>query len=54
MSLLALGKNTSVQDSTWHMLTVNSLTAAKDAVGDKFDQSSHDGKAEAHKQFAKN
>lgn len=35
------------------MLTVPSLTAAKDAVGDKIDQSTHDGKAEAHKQYAK-
>jgi hypothetical protein len=28
-------------------------TAAKDAVGDKIDQESHEGKAEAHKQYAK-
>merc|ERR1739848_885880 len=30
------------------------LTAAKDAVGDKIDQNAHDGKAEVHKQAAKN
>ncbi|KAI9900647.1 hypothetical protein N3K66_004909 [Trichothecium roseum] len=29
------------------------LTAAKDALGDKVDQSGHEGKAEAHKQYAK-
>ncbi len=34
--------------------TIYSLGAAKDAVGDKFDQESHEGKAEAHKQMAKN
>jgi hypothetical protein len=33
---------------------VYSLTAAKDAVGDKIDQNAHDGKAEVHKQAAKN
>lgn len=31
-----------------------SFTAAKDAVGDKIDQNAHDGKAEVHKQAAKN
>ncbi|KAK1248760.1 hypothetical protein MKX08_006980 [Trichoderma sp. CBMAI-0020] len=30
------------------------LTAAKDAVGDKFDESAHNGKADAHKELAKN
>ncbi|KHO01784.1 glucose repressible protein Grg1 [Metarhizium album ARSEF 1941] len=30
------------------------LTAAKDAVGDKINQNAHDGKAEVHKQAAKN
>ncbi|TDZ22520.1 Glucose-repressible gene protein [Colletotrichum sidae] len=30
------------------------LTAAKDAVGDKVDEQSHDAKAEVHKQGAKN
>ncbi|OAA51903.1 glucose repressible protein Grg1 [Metarhizium rileyi] len=30
------------------------LTAAKDAIGDKIDQNAHDGKAEVHKQAAKN
>ncbi|VUC20842.1 unnamed protein product [Clonostachys rosea] len=29
------------------------LTAAKDAVGDKVDESAHNGKAEAHKEYAK-
>jgi len=29
-------------------------TAAKDAVGDKFDETAHDNKAEVHKQFVKN
>ncbi|KAF4125570.1 Protein of unknown function (DUF2823) [Geosmithia morbida] len=29
-------------------------SAAKDAVGDKLDQTGHEGKAESHKQFAKN
>ncbi|CAM1501932.1 Fc.00g039160.m01.CDS01 [Cosmosporella sp. VM-42] len=28
-------------------------SAAKDALGDKIDQTTHDNKAEAHKQFAK-
>ncbi|KAM4062971.1 glucose-repressible protein grg1 domain-containing protein [Hirsutella rhossiliensis] len=28
-------------------------TAAKDAVGDKLDQTSHDGKADVHKEAAK-
>ncbi|KAM0251500.1 hypothetical protein ACHAQJ_008121 [Trichoderma viride] len=30
------------------------LTAAKDAVGDKFDESAHNNKAEAHKKLAEN
>ncbi|KAL6897030.1 glucose-repressible protein Grg1 [Trichoderma evansii] len=30
------------------------LTAAKDAVGDKIDESTHNGKAEAHKELAQN
>ena len=29
-------------------------TAAKDALSDKVDENAHDGKAEAHKQYAKN
>ncbi|GJN72045.1 hypothetical protein VFPFJ_02788 [Purpureocillium lilacinum] len=29
------------------------LSAAKDAVGDKVDQTTHENKAEAHKQYAK-
>ncbi|KAF7552487.1 hypothetical protein G7046_g7402 [Stylonectria norvegica] len=28
-------------------------TAAKDALGDKVDETKHDNKAEAHKEFAK-
>ncbi len=31
----------------------HSLSAAKDAVGDKVDQTTHENKAEAHKQYAK-
>lgn len=31
----------------------NSLSAAKDAVGDKVDQKGHDGKADVHKEAAK-
>ncbi|KAL7784974.1 glucose-repressible protein Grg1 [Trichoderma ceciliae] len=42
-----IAKNDNVNVST-------RLTAAKDAVGDKFDESSHNGKAEAHKQLAEN
>jgi len=30
------------------------FAAAKDSVGDKFDQKSHDTKAEVHKESAKN
>jgi hypothetical protein len=30
-----------------------SVTAAKDALGDKIDESAHNGKAEAHKEYAK-
>ncbi|KAJ4150143.1 hypothetical protein LMH87_010908 [Akanthomyces muscarius] len=30
------------------------LSAAKDAVGDKMDQSGHNAKADAHKEIAKN
>ncbi|KAG6014144.1 hypothetical protein E4U54_005772 [Claviceps lovelessii] len=29
------------------------LTAAKDAVGDKFDQKTHDAKADVHKEASK-
>ncbi|PHH90317.1 hypothetical protein CDD83_3991 [Cordyceps sp. RAO-2017] len=29
------------------------LSAAKDAVGDKVEQTTHENKAEAHKQYAK-
>lgn len=32
----------------------SSLTAAKDAVGDKFEQKGHDSRAEVHRQAAKN
>ena len=34
-------------------LTCNSASAAKDALGDKMDETTHDNKAEAHKQYAK-
>merc|ERR1711988_862034 len=30
------------------------MSAAKDALGDKADESSHDAKADAHKEIAKN
>lgn len=35
-------------------LTLRSLTATKDALGDKIDESAHNSKAEAHKQLAQN
>ncbi|KAH0492608.1 hypothetical protein TgHK011_007555 [Trichoderma gracile] len=30
------------------------LSATKDAIGDKFDETAHNNKAEAHKELAKN
>jgi hypothetical protein len=33
-------------------LTAYSLTAAKDAVGDKVDETAHNSKADAHKELA--
>ena len=36
--------------SSLMLIPLFSASAAKDAVGDKIDQTSHDGKAEAHKQ----
>lgn len=36
------------------MLTINSISAAKDALGDKVDEHAHDSKAEVHKQYVKN
>jgi hypothetical protein len=33
---------------------VHSLSATKDALGDKIDETAHNNKAEAHKELAKN
>lgn len=38
---------------TNHELICTSLSATKDALGDKIDQTTHENKAEAHKQYAK-
>lgn len=57
MSTLALGKPEQIFRKSilaCSTLTVCSLTAAKDAVGDKVDESTHNSKAEAHKQLAEN
>lgn len=58
MFVPALGKPRSppaIEDSVrkTNPITTGRLSAAKNAIGDKLDETAHRNKAEAHKQYAK-